>query len=208
MADPGNLDPHAPQRQAPMRSADPPDSRSRKAIMVPLAIAGAGLVLFLAGWLISHTESRGMVHNVGLCMILLAIILFPVALFVHFFLASKEDKRRSPNLTARPPDPVGYTHAGEPIYPVVGYTPDGVAVTADRMARRDTANSEYNTMAILALVFAFLVPILAIPFGLISLSQIGRTREKGATMAMVGLLLGSAAVVVGIVGIAMLVNTK
>lgn len=47
-----------------------------------------------------------------------------------------------------------------------------------------------NTMAVLAVVFAFVFPVLGIVFGAIARRQIPRTGEQGATLARVGFVLG------------------
>lgn len=47
-----------------------------------------------------------------------------------------------------------------------------------------------NTMAIVALVLAFVIPPLGIIFGHIALSQIKRTGEQGRTLAIVALVIG------------------
>jgi hypothetical protein len=49
-----------------------------------------------------------------------------------------------------------------------------------------------NTMAILALIFAFVFAPLGIVFGLIGRSQIRRTGEGGDGLALAGLIIGSA----------------
>lgn len=47
-----------------------------------------------------------------------------------------------------------------------------------------------NTMAVLAIVFAFVFPVLGIVFGAIARRQIPRTGEAGSTLASVGFVLG------------------
>ncbi|OOP62766.1 hypothetical protein BMF89_08345 [Arthrobacter sp. SRS-W-1-2016] len=47
-----------------------------------------------------------------------------------------------------------------------------------------------NTFAILALIFGVLGGLLSIPFGHIARSQIKRTHESGAGLALAGLILG------------------
>lgn len=53
-----------------------------------------------------------------------------------------------------------------------------------------TAVTQTNTMAILALIFAFVFPPLGIVFGLIARSQIKRTGQGGNSLALAGLILG------------------
>lgn len=74
---------------------------------------------------------------------------------------------------------------GQPPYPQAGYAP--VPPT--------------NTMAILALVFAFVFAPLGIVFGIIGRRQINRTGEGGRGLATAGLVIGimSMAVVVLII---------
>ena len=47
-----------------------------------------------------------------------------------------------------------------------------------------------NTMALLALVFAFVFAPLAVVFGTTALSQIRRTGEAGRGLALTGLVIG------------------
>lgn len=59
--------------------------------------------------------------------------------------------------------------------------------------------SRTNTLAILSLIFAFLISILAVIFGHIALSQIKRSGEAGRGMAIAGLVLGYVSLVIGTV---------
>lgn len=76
----------------------------------------------------------------------------------------------------------------------VGVTSDGTAVYATDLAPGPGTsahhNASTNTFAILALVFGVLGGALAIPFGHIARSQIRRTRQGGAGLALAGLILG------------------
>lgn len=56
-----------------------------------------------------------------------------------------------------------------------------------------------NTMAVLALVFAFVFPPLAIVFGLIARDQIRRTGEAGRGLATAGLVIGIVFLVLALV---------
>lgn len=58
------------------------------------------------------------------------------------------------------------------------------------MSTQSVATRGTNTMAILALVFAFLVAPLGIVFGVIARKQIRQTGEGGAGLAKAGLILG------------------
>ena len=78
-----------------------------------------------------------------------------------------------------PRKPIACIDSGEPIYPVVGYTPDGKPMTADRVAGPIGAgyNPRTNSFAVVALVCGLLFGPLAIPFGHIARAQIrGRAR--------------------------------
>lgn len=47
--------------------------------------------------------------------------------------ASANSKTRRAIGAGVPAGPIGWTNDGQPVYPVVGYTPDGKPVTADKM---------------------------------------------------------------------------
>ncbi|MFC8934238.1 DUF4190 domain-containing protein [Rhodococcus sp. NPDC057135] len=87
---------------------------------------------------------------------------------------------------------IGFTHDGEPVYPVTGYTADGRAVTSDKFVANPSYNfsTRTNSLAIAALVCGFVFAPLAIVFGHISLGQIRRTGEQGHGLAVLGLVLG------------------
>lgn len=91
---------------------------------------------------------------------------------------------------AKPATPVGYTNDGKPIYPVVGYTTQGVPVTADRAVGYKPITPSTNSLAVVALVLGLVFPLLAIPFGHTARAQIRRTGEQGRGMALAGLILG------------------
>jgi Domain of unknown function (DUF4190) len=55
-----------------------------------------------------------------------------------------------------------------------------------------------NAMAILALVFAFIVPLLPIVFAIIAYRQIDRTGERGGGLATAGLMLSVLFMLIGI----------
>ncbi|MDH6247896.1 DUF4190 domain-containing protein [Mycobacterium sp. OTB74] len=88
------------------------------------------------------------------------------------------------------PAPIGHTIDGQPIYPVVGYTPDGEPVTADRAVGVHPTAVGTNTMAIVSLIAAWNFFPLGIIFGHIALSQINRTGQGGRGLAIAGLVLG------------------
>lgn len=62
-----------------------------------------------------------------------------------------------------------------------------------------------NTMAILALIFAFLVAPLGIVFGFVARGQIRRTGEGGRGLATAGLVLGIVFTVIGIAAVVLAV---
>jgi hypothetical protein len=80
--------------------------------------------------------------------------------------------------------PTGYTQPG---YPQPGYLPPPVgAYPGYPPPARGT-----NTMAILALVFAFVFAPAGIVFGIIARNQIARTGEEGEGLALAGLIVGA-----------------
>lgn len=105
---------------------------------------------------------------------------------------------------------IGRTTDGRPVYPVVGYTADGMPVTADRIAGGASAlPRRTNTLAVVALILGLIGGFLAIPFGHIARSQIRRTGEEGAGMALAGLILGYlwvAALVIGAITVVAVVQ--
>lgn len=71
--------------------------------------------------------------------------------------------------------------------------PATVASRTERSSSQMTTISDTrrtNTMAILALVFAFVFSPLAIAFGVVARKQIARTGEGGSGLATAGLVLG------------------
>ena len=99
--------------------------------------------------------------------------------------------------------PLGYTERGEPIYPVVGYTAGGSAITADKAIGYRPYNPQTNGLAVATLILAFVFPLLAIPLGHISRGQIRRTGEQGGGVALAGLLISY--IWIGLVVVALLV---
>ena len=98
--------------------------------------------------------------------------------------------------------PLGYAATGQPIYPIVGYTPDGQPVTADKVAGPITCyNMQTNSMATISLIMAFVFAPLAIVFGHIARSQIRRTGEQGAGLALAGLIIGYLSTAISIAAI-------
>ncbi len=61
------------------------------------------------------------------------------------------------------------------------------------------ASARTNTMAILSLVFAFILSPLGIVFGAIGLNQIKKTGEEGKGLAIAGLITSSIFTLLGII---------
>lgn len=85
-----------------------------------------------------------------------------------------------PGMTTPPPDPYGYGPAGPPV-PAHYPPPPYYAYPPPRGT---------NTMAILALVFAFVFAPAAIVLGHVARRQIRQTGEDGDGMALAGLIVG------------------
>ncbi len=81
-----------------------------------------------------------------------------------------------------------YDQYGQPQY--TGQTPYGQPGYAPQ-AYAPAAGPPTNTMAILALIFAFVFAPLGIVFGFIARGQIKRTGESGDGLALAGLILGA-----------------
>lgn len=72
-------------------------------------------------------------------------------------------------------------------------------------------NPRTNSLAVAALVFGFVFPLIAIPLGHIARRQISRTGEQGDGLAVVGLVLGYlalTAVVIAMVVIIVMIAVK
>jgi hypothetical protein len=78
-------------------------------------------------------------------------------------------------------------------YAPAGYQQTGYAPSPPPQARGT------NTMAILALVFAFVFAPLGVVFGFVGRAQTRRTGQKGRGLATAGIVLGLLFVVIGIV---------
>lgn len=79
---------------------------------------------------------------------------------------------------AQQPYPGAYG-AGAPQQPAYGYAPTAYP-----------AQQPTNTMAIVALVGSFFIPLVGIICGHISLNQIKKSGEQGRGLAMAGLIIG------------------
>jgi hypothetical protein len=80
-----------------------------------------------------------------------------------------------------PPPPAGY---GPPGYPPPGYTTPGYPPSG--FYRPPT-----NTLAVLALVFAFVIAPAGIVLGVMARKQIRQTGEEGDGLALAGIIVGS-----------------
>lgn len=98
------------------------------------------------------------------------------------------------------------TSSNEPGQPVGYMTPpaqgdntfDGGGTLTPPSFTPPNAQPGLNTMAVLALVFAFVFSPLGIVFGVIGRRQISRTGERGKGLATAGLILGVVGLLLGI----------
>ncbi|MBA2415757.1 MAG: DUF4190 domain-containing protein [Geodermatophilaceae bacterium] len=89
----------------------------------------------------------------------------------------------------------GYPQQQGPQQPY-GYPPQGYGQPYGPPPSRGT-----NTMAILAIVFAFVFSPLGIVFGFIARNQIKQTGEDGAGLALAGIIIGAVAITLAVIGI-------
>lgn len=152
----------------------------RGMVAIFCGVQGIGLVLTFAG--------AYLVGRPGLIFGMVALFVGAVGTTVA---AARSRKAAAPGqLPGAPPQPLGYTAEGQPFYPIIGYTSDGRPVTADQAPGFQMARAGTNGMAVTALIMAFVATPLAIPFGHVARSQIRRTGEQGAGMALAGMVLG------------------
>jgi Domain of unknown function (DUF4190) len=156
-----------------------------------VAVPIAGLLLTVAGYVIRVP----VLTPIGLILVILGVMAVIVG-------AATRTKTSSPRA-----QPIAYTDDGRPIYPVVGYTPEGTPITAERAVGYQLHNRGTNSLAVVALVLGFVFPLLAIPFGHVARSQIRATGEQGDGMALAGLILGYLSVIGAIVLIAIIAAT-
>ncbi len=145
-----------------------------KSIGPIVAIPLAGVLLFAAGFFVRMQ----ILFAVGLIVVVVGLIVVVVAAVTRS------------GSSSQPPQPLAYTEDGRPVYPVIGYTPEGTPITADRAIGYRPHNPQTNSLAVTALVLGFVFPLLAIPIGHAARSQIRRTGEQGGGMALAGLILG------------------
>jgi hypothetical protein len=59
--------------------------------------------------------------------------------------------------------------------------------------------TRYNTLAIVGFVLAFVINVAGLVVSIIALSQIKRTGERGRGLALAGVIIGAASIVIGII---------
>lgn len=141
------------------------------------------IILTGVGWLVLGVAA-GLLLNNWITGLLVALVLWGVSapLIVRGVRNSRAQKMAAAEeFITRQPVQIGATADGQPVYS---------AASPLRGADRLPGTRSTNVLAILALIFGLLGGILAIPFGHIARSQIRRTREGGAGMALAGLILG------------------
>ncbi len=151
-----------------------PVPKSGKPIGPLVAIPILGLLLVAAGFLVRIQ----IFYLVGLVLVVLGLVAVVIAAVSR------------PGSSSQAAQPLAYTEDGRPIYPVIGYTAEGTAITADRAIGYRPSNPHTNSLAVTALVLGFVFPLLAIPIGHTARAQIRRTGEQGDGMALAGLILG------------------
>jgi hypothetical protein len=118
-------------------------------------------------------------------MTAILILLALVALIIGFTRVPA-DKPREPVA----PKPIARTKDGEPVYPVIAYTPDGKPITADQAVGYQPVNRRTNGTAIAAFVLSLLVAPLGVVVGHVARIQIRQTGESGDGLAIAALVLG------------------
>ncbi len=179
--DPRWQSPPSQQQLTPSQysTSGPAVPKARKSMGPMVAVPIAGLLLIAAGFLVKIS----ILFSVGLVVVVLGLVGVVIAAVTRTGSSSQQVQ------------PLAYTEDGRPIYPVVGYTPEGTAITADRAIGYRPHNPHTNSLAIVALLLGFVFPLLAIPLGHAARAQIRRTGEQGDGMALGGLILGYAALI-------------
>jgi hypothetical protein len=106
---------------------------------------------------------------------------------------AKFEHGSAPSTDPGPYGPTAYGqqyHYPQPGYPPPGYPPPPVGAYGAYPGYPPPARGT-NTMAILALVFAFVFAPAGIVFGIIARNQIARTGEEGEGLALAGLIVGA-----------------
>ncbi len=168
--------------------------------LVALPVGFAAFIFSLV--MIEDNEIFGTYNPLGWIVPLFVGLLFAVPMLIGgIWTASRNAKANRAIRAARPTTPIGRTAAGQPIYPVVGYTPDGQAVTADRAVGVQSHVYGTNGLAISSLVTAFLVPLVGVILGHVAISQIRKTGQGGRGLALAGLIIGYVLLAVNIVAV-------
>ncbi|WP_374946383.1 DUF4190 domain-containing protein [Agreia sp.] len=64
---------------------------------------------------------------------------------------------------------------------------------------------KYNVIAIVGFIASFFINIVGIILGFVALSQIKRTGERGRGLAIAGIIIGFASILVGILAVAIII---
>ena len=162
--------------------------KRRPGALIGLGIGGA-TVGYIIGNVLAILLYDGFRLGGWVFFLILTVVTIAGSLLLTLLVGSRLRTPESPGEAF--PGAVGVMADGTPIYPVVGYTPQGQPVTADKLAASAAAwNPRTNSLAIVSLVLALLFPIAAIPTGHIARSQIRRTGEQGNGLALAGLIVG------------------
>ena len=109
----------------------------------------------------------------------------------------------TPPSANQPPPPPAYAppaasaYGSAPDAPAYSDAPDAPAPYTSQGYAAPSGADKYNVLAIVSLVSAFFVSLAAIICGHIALNQIKKTGEKGRGLAIAGLVLGYAGLVIG-----------
>jgi Domain of unknown function (DUF4190) len=113
------------------------------------------------------------------------LLLALVALVVGF---TRVPADKPPGAVA--PKPIARTKDGQPVYQVIGYTPDGKPITADQAVGYQPVSNRTNSAAVVALVLSLLVAPLGVLVGHVARIQIRQTGESGDGLAIAALVIG------------------
>ena len=110
-------------------------------------------------------------------------------------------ERTTPPPGDHPTDPHGFARPGPPPAPapeVPGSRPGPFAAAAPA-PRAEGEHAPLNTVAVLALVFAFVLAPVGVVLGIVGRRQVDRSGERGRGLATAGLVLSVAFLVLGVV---------